>query len=387
MMAKCGTRVAGSLVIGLCVASAVSGGGSLFVTYGQGVPIKRLDSQSFQLLGEIGENYCCTISNLDGIDPYRRYILANGQKRDLDFNPISQATDIGIYSNFEAISNSYWDMGSNDLLRKAYDGEKSTQRLEAAYATAPLHTNEKNVVGSEDNVFFSLDKTIYSLNGPIVELPFTMFGLKLQAVKDGHLYFAYRPSTTSWHDIFRIRTDGNGLEQLATGLQRIGKFDVDPTTETIYYTGGINTAATDHLQNLYTLNFGDSGPTLICEDCATDVVFVADDEWLLPGDTDLDHDIDITDFNALASNFSPELERDGPEWAYKTVRQGDFNGDWRIDITDFTVLANNFAPSGYPGPYDGMGVSDVPEPSPLVLALLAAILTGISRRLSKNNCD
>ena len=92
--------------------------------------------------------------------------MANGQKRDLDFNPISQAADIDIYSNFEAISNSYWDMGSNDLLRKAYDGEKWTQRLEAAYATTPLHTNEKNVVGSEDNVFFSLDKTIYSLNGP-----------------------------------------------------------------------------------------------------------------------------------------------------------------------------------------------------------------------------
>ena len=151
-------------------------------------------------------------------------------------------------------------------------------------------------------------------------------------MKDEFLYFAYRPSTTAWHDIFRVREDGSGLEQLAIGLERIESFDVDPTTETIYYTGGINTVTRSHFQNLYTLDFGDSTPTLICEDCTWDVDFVADDEWFQPGDTDLDHDIDITDFNGLSDNF---------------------------------------APSGYAGPFDVPGVSAIPEPSTVVLLLLS----------------
>jgi len=170
---------------------------------------------------------------------------------------------------------------------------------------------------------------------------------------------------------------------LATGLERVERFDFDPTTETIYYTGGINTVTGSHFQNLYTLDFGDSTPTLICEECATDVEFVQDNSFFLPGDTDLDHDIDITDFNSLAANFSPELERSGPNlYAFKTVRQGDFTGDWRIDITDFNVLADNFAPAGYAGPFDGMTVSDVPEPTNLFLVALALVGMIASCRLA-----
>ena len=90
------------------------------------------------------------------------------------------------------------------------------------------------------------------------------------------------------------------------------------------------------------------------------------------------HDIDITDFNALATNFNPELKRLDIGYMYKTVRQGDFNGDWRIDITDFNVLSDNFAPSGYAGPFDAPSTSAVPEPSSLLLALLGLmLLTGV----------
>ena len=173
---------------------------------------------------------------------------------------------------------------------------------------------------------------------------------------------------------------------MASGLERVESFDVDPTTETIYYTGGINSVTGSHFQNLYTLDFGESNPTLVCEDCAWDVDFVADDEWLRPGDTDLDHDIDITDFNALASNFSPELERAGFEgYAFKTVRQGDFTGDWKIDISDFNTLAANFAPTGYPGPFGGMTLSDVPEPTNVFLLALALVGVTTSWRLARHD--
>lgn len=56
-------------------------------------------------------------------------------------------------------------------------------------------------------------------------------------------------------------------------------------------------------------------------------------------------DVDITDFNNLATNFGSmedgtRLER--PFW-----HEGNFDGDFDIDITDFNYLAGNFAPNGY----------------------------------------
>jgi len=164
----------------------------------------------------------------------------------------------------------------------------------------------------------------------------------------------------------------------------VRRFAVDPDSETIFYAGGIIPETGNTLQNLYVVSFGESTPALICEDCADDVDFVADDEWFLPGDTDLDHDIDITDFNALASNFSPELERAAQEFAFKTVRQGDFNGDWKIDISDFNTLAANFSPDGYDGPFDTNGAL-VPEPSTWTLLIVAAVVWCFILRSSSAN--
>jgi len=81
----------------------------------------------------------------------------------------------------------------------------------------------------------------------------------------------------------------------------------------------------------------------------------------LRGDTELDRDVDITDFNVLASHFDPAGDgypNNGPLW-----NEGNFDGDDDTDITDFNVLAVNFAPEGY-------GISTVPEPSTLLLTLL-----------------
>jgi len=66
----------------------------------------------------------------------------------------------------------------------------------------------------------------------------------------------------------------------------------------------------------------------------------------LPVDTDLDRDIDITDFNNLASNFDPG----GANAATNGLSKGNTDGDDDVDITDFNTLATNFAPGGYDAP-------------------------------------
>ena len=89
----------------------------------------------------------------------------------------------------------------------------------------------------------------------------------------------------------------------------------------------------------------------------------------------LDHDVDITDFNALASHFDPAGDGDpynGPFW-----NEGNFDGDGDTNITDFNLLAANFAPSGY-------STSVIPEPFTMLLASLAQVFVGVSSRLSKN---
>ena len=91
------------------------------------------------------------------------------------------------------------------------------------------------------------------------------------------------------------------------------------------------------------------------------------------GDTNLDRDVDITDFNRLAAHFEPN----GMDVFAENWHHGNFDGDGDIDITDFNLLASNFAPSGY-------ATSAIPEPSTMLLASLALILVGVSFRLSKN---
>ena len=92
----------------------------------------------------------------------------------------------------------------------------------------------------------------------------------------------------------------------------------------------------------------------------------------LRGDTELDRDVDITDFNRLAHFFDPDGVFGPNVWS-----EANFDGDGDIDITDFNLLASNFSPDGY-------NSSAIPEPSTMLLASLALILVGVSFRLSKN---
>ena len=142
---------------------------------------------------------------------------------------------------------------------------------------------------------------------------------------------------------------------------------------------GDTSCNTDDLDTLYEVFNTSVIPIDFVFDLNSDnVIDVADlDQWLmlaaaenghdsayLRGDTELDLDIDITDFNFLASNFDPDGVTAPHSW-----REGNFDGDNDIDITDFNFLASNFAPDGY-------GAAAVPEPSALVLASLAVVMLG-----------
>ena len=95
--------------------------------------------------------------------------------------------------------------------------------------------------------------------------------------------------------------------------------------------------------------------------------------FALEGDADCDIDIDITDFNILASNFDDT----GANSETNSWTTADFDADGDIDITDFNFLATNFADTGYAEPASGQ----VPEPASWILAVMTILAAaGLSGR-------
>ena len=62
------------------------------------------------------------------------------------------------------------------------------------------------------------------------------------------------------------------------------------------------------------------------------------------GDSDLDGDVDLTDYSRFATNFDPTGINSPHEWC-----DANFDTDLDIDVTDYLQLSGNFAPSGYAG--------------------------------------
>ncbi|MEQ9453271.1 MAG: hypothetical protein RLN76_01595 [Phycisphaeraceae bacterium] len=73
----------------------------------------------------------------------------------------------------------------------------------------------------------------------------------------------------------------------------------------------------------------------------------------LPGDTNLDFEVDLIDLSALASNFGSTAG-----WA-----GGNFNADTNVDLIDLSILATNFGQTPPP----------IPEPASLALLSLLAL--------------
>jgi len=107
----------------------------------------------------------------------------------------------------------------------------------------------------------------------------------------------------------------------------------------------------------------DSSNTVTAADATFLVVSILGTRF---GDNDLDGDVDLSDYNTLATNFNPS-GTDGPYW----WQDGNVDGDNDIDLTDYNALASNFNPLGY-------GAAAVPEPASVCL-LLAGLLLLLAR--------
>jgi autotransporter-associated beta strand protein len=92
----------------------------------------------------------------------------------------------------------------------------------------------------------------------------------------------------------------------------------------------------------------------------------------MPGDTDLDGDVDFADYNKTLASYTAGLT--GVHWA-----DGDFDYNGTVDFADYNIALAYYSAGAAMTPVPGLdgvsGLAGVPEPG--TLALLAASLAGV----------
>ena len=162
------------------------------------------------------------------------------------------------------------------------------------------------------------------------------------------------PTTRAVRDTFTVIASAGG----STGAFGTVSYDgVDLSADF----NGSNGSFRDHIENGLFRNVNYDGNNVSVTNL-----------FALEGDADGDIDIDITDFNILASNFDDT----GANSATNDWTTADFDADGDIDITDFNFLASNFAPDSY------RASNAIPEPSSFILCVLGILVVSrfVSRR-------
>jgi len=112
---------------------------------------------------------------------------------------------------------------------------------------------------------------------------------------------------------------------------------------------------------------GDMLDYLVLKNLSTGIIVV-------PGDTDGDEDVDLTDYDNLLAQFG-EPAPGGP-----TDPDADFNDDGMVDMVDFEELRANFGTGVPPAPEGGLGATTTPEPATMSLLALGGLLVLRRRR-------
>jgi VCBS repeat-containing protein len=152
---------------------------------------------------------------------------------------------------------------------------------------------------------------------------------------------------------------GVGFDYHAASMTATWDFTGVAGIDAAFYTGLLDAALiTDNLGNQLD---GDGDGT--AGDDFSHVLLVAQ-----IGDSDLDGDVDLADYNQLATNFDPEGLNSPHEWC-----DANFDTDLDVDLTDYNLLFTNFSPTGYAGTMPSLYVApgcDVGS-EPLAAASLA----------------